>query len=363
MTEFSTSWTACDGALFYCRAGYENDCAAEVMLLAGEQGIPGFCRARDGEACLHFHPATPGEVPALLDALDWRHLIFPRQWLGRLGHVGGLQEGNRVRAIVDALPDSLRTVSGLFLEYPDTNAGKALSRFCRSFRAPLLAGLREQGLELAPGSAAPRLHLFFQDSGAAELALSDPARSAPWALGVPRLRLPRSAPSRSTLKLEEALLVLLEPGEREALLRPGGVAVDLGAAPGGWTWQLVRRGLRVTAVDNGPMEEQLMASGLVEHLRVDGFRFRPRHSVDLLTCDMVEQPARIAALMARWLRRGDCRAAIFNLKLPMKQRFRAVLDCLARLPETDARGRPLQRRCRQLYHDRDEVTVAVLPTY
>ncbi|WP_285527584.1 SAM-dependent methyltransferase, partial [Escherichia coli] len=50
-------------------------------------------------------------------------------------------------------------------------------------------------------------------------------------------------------------------------------AVDLGAAPGGWTWQLVNREMRVTAVDNGPMAENLMYSGLVDHQKVDGYQY------------------------------------------------------------------------------------------
>lgn len=54
------------------------------------------------------------------------------------------------------------------------------------------------------------------------------------------------------------------------------LAVDLGAAPGGWTWQLVNREMRVTAVDNGPMAENLMYSGLVDHQKVDGYQYRPR---------------------------------------------------------------------------------------
>ncbi len=362
MTHHSTSWTTCDGILFYCRAGFEADCAAEITWRAHALGVPVYCRAQAGKAFLHVHAADPSQLPRLLDALDWRSLIFPRQWLGRLARLEQLPEGQRVEAITAALPPSLRQVSGLVLEYPDTNTGKALSRFCKRFERPLAAGLQSRGVRIVEQDTAPRLHLFFEDSAAVELALADPARSAPWPLGVPRLRMPRGAPSRSTLKLEEALLVLLRAEERDALLRPGATAVDLGASPGGWTWQLVQRGLHVAAIDNGPMDADLMASGLVEHRREDGFRYRPRRPVDLLVCDMVEQPSRIADLMARWLRQGDCRAAAFNLKLPMKQRFRAVQDGLGRLPKADARGAPFTVRCRQLYHDRDEVTVAVLPS-
>jgi 23S rRNA (cytidine2498-2'-O)-methyltransferase len=178
--------------------------------------------------------------------------------------------------------------------------------------------------------------------------------------GILRLKFPREAPSRSVLKLDEALQVLLDGGEREQALRPGMRAVDLGAAPGGWTWLMVQQSIRVTAVDNGPMQPELMDSGIVEHRREDGFRYRVPKPVDWLLCDMVEQPQRIAALMGDWLTRGDCRRALFNLKLPMKKRYESLQGCLgsleARLGEAGLDHRLL---CKQLYHDREEVTAYI----
>ena len=40
-----------------------------------------------------------------------------------------------------------------------------------------------------------------------------------------------------------AVFKLLEIQEKDRLLAPGMRVADLGAAPGGWTWQLVARGL------------------------------------------------------------------------------------------------------------------------
>jgi 23S rRNA (cytidine2498-2'-O)-methyltransferase len=179
-------------------------------------------------------------------------------------------------------------------------------------------------------------------------------------MGIPRLKFPRGAPSRSTLKLEEALLHFLDERERADLLQPGMTAVDLGAAPGGWTWQLVKRHLRVTAVDNGALEPSLLASGVVEHVRTDGFRYRPPKPVQWMVCDIVEQPIRIADLAARWLAQGWCERTLFNLKLPMKKRYQEVRRCLARIDEVlQAAGVTYTLSCKQLYHDREEVTVYV----
>ena len=138
-------------------------------------------------------------------------------------------------------------------------------------------------------------------------------------------------------------------------------AVDLGACPGGWTYQLVKRNMWVYSVDNGPMAQSLMDTGQVTWLREDGFKFRPtRSNISWMVCDMVEKPAKVAALMAQWLVNGWCRETIFNLKLPMKKRYEEVSHNLAYIQaQLDEHGINAQIQARQLYHDREEVTVHV----
>jgi 23S rRNA (cytidine2498-2'-O)-methyltransferase len=189
----------------------------------------------------------------------------------------------------------------------------------------------------------------------AMVGLSEPRNASPWNSGIPRLKLPRSAPSRSVLKLEEALGLFLDDAERAAWLRPGRRAVDLGAAPGGWSWLLLERGLAVEAVDNARLAEVVRAHPRLRHWRVDGFGFQPSHAVDWLVCDMVERPDRVAALARDWLLRGHCRHVVLNLKLPMKRRWQSVRAHL----ETLRSGLPRHGRlaARQLYHDREEITV------
>jgi 23S rRNA (cytidine2498-2'-O)-methyltransferase len=62
--------------------------------------------------------------------------------------------------------------------------------------------------------------------------------------------------------------------------------------------------------------------------------------------------------MADWLSQGYARRAIFNLKLPMKKRREEVLACRA-LVEAKLAGTDYQWRAKQLYHDREEVTVSL----
>lgn len=97
-------------------------------------------------------------------------------------------------------------------------------------------------------------------------------------MGIPRLKFPADAPSRSTLKLEEAFHVFIPADEWDERLANGMWAVDLGACHGGWTYQLVKRNMWVYSVDNGPMAQSLMDTGQVTWLREDGFKFRPTRS-------------------------------------------------------------------------------------
>jgi 23S rRNA (cytidine2498-2'-O)-methyltransferase len=351
-----------DALLAYCRTGFEADLAAELIEKADAAGFPGWCRAVPGSGYVTLHPAEPGAAERVWQTLRWTQLVFARQWLLRLAECTALPDADRATPLARIVAGHVRRVSELRLEYPDTEAGKPMSRFCRAFRGSFTRALARQGVTVAPGRA-PSLHAFFLHSGHAYLALGAPDNSAPWPLGIPRLRLPRAAPSRSTLKLDEALQTFLDDSERAAWLTAGTRAVDLGAAPGGWSWQLSRRGIHVTAVDNGPMDPDLLDDGLVTHLREDGFRYRPPRPVDWLVCDIVEQPHRIARLMGQWLARGDARRAVFNLKLPMKRRWPAVRDALSETARLAAAGgHPVDLRCKQLYHDREEVTACALPS-
>ena len=289
-----------------------------------------------------------------------RTLVFARESLAAFADLPMHGVTDRLAPMLDTIGE--RVFSDVRVETPDSARGGELSALARGLESALVAALRKRG-RLDP-KALDRLHAcLVPDEGQsmpvalsrAILATGRVGRSSPWPGGIPRLRLGRDAPSRSALKIEEAWFTLLDEDERERWLKPGMTAVDLGAAPGGWTWQLARRSLRVTAVDNGPLAPNVMAMPVVTHLREDGFRYRPKKPVDWLVCDMVEQPVRVASLVASWLRDRHCRFALFNLKLPMKKRYAEVQRCLQVLHEES--GLALDVRAKQLYHDREEITV------
>lgn len=339
--------------LLYCRSGFEKEAAAEIQSVAATHGMAGFAKARPDTAHVLFQPYQELS-DAECDRIRFRELIFARQLVFLLqSEPWQLPAGDRISPLLRQLQAIGLRFSEARLETADTNAAKELSGFLRKFTPALESALRKGGI--LDRRARHTLHLFFFDSSSVLAGYSEPGNASPWPMGIPRLRFPAAAPSRSTLKLEEALLYFLAPEERRELLREGCTAVDLGAAPGGWTWQLVRHGLHVTAIDNGVMDPHLMRSGQVEHLRVDGFHYRPPRRVSWLVCDMVEKPLRVAELCARWVADGFTERAIFNLKLPMKKRLDEVQLC------QDAIAHILQQRSftllvKQLYHDREEVT-------
>lgn len=341
--------------LLYCRAGFEKECAQEITAHAAAMGVEGFVKARPDSGFAVFQAHQDAMGAELGEHLEFSRLVFPRQ-LVRVGEIlTGLPETDRVTPIVAAARALGTRFAALRLEMPDTNDGKALAALAKPLAPHLEKGLAKAGVNLDDAQAEERLHVFFVGGRACYVGVAAVANSSPWPMGIPRLRMPHGAPSRSTLKLAEALAHFVGEVALAARMRPGMKAVDLGASPGGWTWQLVRRGLMVTAVDNGPMDAALLESGQVKHRREDGFRFRPAEPVDWMVCDMVESPSRVCALAARWVAEGWCREAIFNLKLPMKKRWEEVERARGIVEEALA-GRPYRLRMKHLYHDREEIT-------
>jgi 23S rRNA (cytidine2498-2'-O)-methyltransferase len=326
--------------LIYCRPGFERDCVEET------QAKPIETTENSGYVVLQGKPR-----------LAYRQLTFARQLLSLHAEVSDLPERDRLTPLLAAIPASPERFSALYLEVPDTNDGKTLSGFTRRFQ-PLLEEELRKGSRLVDDPKLPRLHIFFPDNQRALIATADPHNSSAALNGIQRVSMVGDAPSRSYLKLAEAFEVFLDKKEQALWLKLGMTAIDLGAAPGGWTWQLVQRGLKVTAVDNGPLKGAAAGHPSIRHLREDGFRFRPQRPVDWLVCDMVEQPQRVATLMTEWFIGGHTQRAIFNLKLPMKKRVAALNDALNSIRTAlNNKGIRYQLEAKQLYHDREEVTV------
>lgn len=350
--------------VLYCRPGFEKECGAEIQEKSGWNEIYGYLELKKNQGLVFFHLHDPAHGEALIKKLPLKRLIFTRQWFVTLTGKIELPDYNRVEAIVEALGNDWQ-YDDLRMETPDTNDGKSLSKFCRKLAVPLRQGLRKAKLLTDKGNTFDAkqggavLHALFLSGQEVILGFSLAQNSSPHVMGIPRLKFPSLAPSRSTLKLDEAFLYFIPRDEWDSRLTSGMNAVDLGSAPGGWTYQLVRRGMMVTAIDNGAMAESLMETGQVKHKMMDGFKYVPmKQNVYWLVCDMIEKPQRVAKLMSEWLLNGYCKEAMFNLKLPMKGRYQQVTDDLQTIKDAFNEHKvKYELYAKHLYYDREEITV------
>jgi len=346
------------------RAGFEPEVARDLDALAAAARLGATPTVVAGSGFVVATLDTPLDVRRASSVLRGPQPVFARSVFVAHGPVtmaDPARAGPRpdritpLAAAID-LVAAAGPFAALWIEHPDTNEGKQMSPLARSLHARLAVALASRGVRTDDAGARRRLHVLLVDGATAWVGVSDGATGSPWPMGIPRLHLPRAAPSRSTLKLAEAFVTFLGAEEAQRV-HAGQRAVDLGAAPGGWSWQLAQRGLRVVAVDNGALKGTVAEDPRVTHVRADGLTFRPRKPVDWVTCDIVESPARIAALMGRWIAEGHARQAIFNLKLPMKKRYDEVERCRALIADALERHAVRARLAlRQLYHDREEVT-------
>ena len=180
-------------------------------------------------------------------------------------------------------------------------------------------------------------------------------RSA-WPGGEHRFKRDDAQISRAEFKLLEAVDVfgLEMPG--------GGKALDMGAAPGGWTRVLRQLNIRVVAVDPADMDARFRRDPNVTHVATTIEAFLPtvKTRFDLIVNDMrMEADESVERMLAvsRHLLPG--RLAVMTLKLtrgsqPGRDILEEVRQSLSRLGrDYDILG------ARQLFHNRSEVTVAM----
>ena len=141
--------------------------------------------------------------------------------------------------------------------------------------------------------------------------LASPDCSSPFANGEARFVEDREGPpNRAYLKLWEALTLI---GRRPG---PGHICLDLGSSPGGWSWVLQKLGARVVSVDKAPLAPAIAALPGIEFRRMSAFALDPAAfgPVDWLFCDVVCYPARLLALVRRWLALGQVANFVCTIK-------------------------------------------------
>ncbi|MGH7058751.1 MAG: SAM-dependent methyltransferase, partial [Stellaceae bacterium] len=173
--------------------------------------------------------------------------------------------------------------------------------------------------------------------------LAAPRCTSPFANGEAHFVEDREGPpSRAYLKLWEALTLI---GRRP---QPGERCLDLGASPGGWSWALQRIGAKVISIDKAPLDQEIANLPGIAFRLESAFGLDPRAvgPIDWLFSDIVCYPARLLALVERWLAAGACRHFVCTIK------FQGETD-----HETARRFAAIPgSQLRHLHHNRHELT-------
>lgn len=154
-------------------------------------------------------------------------------------------------------------------------------------------------------------------------------------------------PNRAYLKLWEGFTRL---GKKPC---PGDLCVELGSAPGGWTWVLAELGARVFSIDKAPLDKKLMHHPLIEHCKGSAFALEPEVAgeIDWLFSDVVCYPERLLQLVERWLDKGHCQRFFCTVKFSGSTDF-ATLERFLSIPGS---------RAIHLFANKHEVTWIRLP--
>jgi 23S rRNA (cytidine2498-2'-O)-methyltransferase len=173
--------------------------------------------------------------------------------------------------------------------------------------------------------------------------LASPTQSNPFINGEPVFTEDRAEPpSRAYLKLWEACMLF------GAWPQPGETCLDLGAAPGGWTWALARLGARVTAVDKAPLDPAVATMNGVTMRQESAFGLDPgaEPALDWLFSDVVAYPSRLLRLVQNWIGAGRTRHVVCTLK------FQGATDHETAAAFAAIPGGTL----RHLFHNKHELT-------
>ena len=99
--------------------------------------------------------------------------------------------------------------------------------------------------------------------------------------------------------------------------------------------------------------EASMRNPRLRHVQGSAFDYSPEAPVDWLFCDMAWRPLEVAQMLGRWARLRQTRMLVANFKLPMKRKVEMVERLRSLLEQSGFQG----VRTRQLYHDREEISV------
>ncbi len=324
-------WRAVDS-----RAGLVQELAPGVVLAAGQLSFADLAAAWQQAPSIFVRHVCPVHASAPLagsgDDLDV---------------IGQVASGEVALMLEADAPFSVQTRVFGALPYKPFDVNQTL--------APLLAEISGAALDVRhPFQVVSVVCVGGAAGGQAYLGASAAAHNlSDWAGGMRRFAREDDQVSRSEFKLLEAIEVF------GLTLSARGVALDLGAAPGGWTRILRSHAQYVTAVDPGDLDPRLASDRGIRHKRMtaEAYLDDEPDRFDVIVNDMRMDAQESARLMVAYARQLYAHGwALMTVKLAEKNR-RTTLDrvfAILREAYTIAGAR-------HLFHNRSEITVYLVP--
>jgi len=352
-----------DSIVFGCAQGWEDSLIAELPKAAAQCLAPGLVLAHK------------------INSSSWDNLIFAREWMPEAQLIQADSANKLASACVDLWTPKLR--QGLPWTWrwqtPDSWEEKAdyyknlasrvrlIQRIFQEQMRSFFPGLWKKHLgaeKLSNDKSQNAMHsgylsdciivaqgvLIDKDKAWVSISTSKPQNTHKPPFFKPlwqQIHADQQAPCRSYYKLEEVWLELGQaPTEQDT-------CVDLGAAPGGWTWSALKRGSKVIAVDAAALAPHIQKHRNCTHCIENGYTFTPQQPADWLLCDIIARPLASLGILERWLAQGLCH----NFVVAIKFRGKDPSSLLPKIAEVLKPYQHLNIRVRHLYYNHNEITI------
>lgn len=203
---------------------------------------------------------------------------------------------------------------------------------------PYISGNRHEFNTAVPSSPLGHWTMIDRDTILAAPVTDEPFPKGQWEF----IEDKETPPSRAYVKLWEAFYRFANmPGKNDHVL-------DLGAAPGSWTWAMAELGADVTAVDKAGLDPSIAGMDKVNVEQKSAFSLNPRDydHVNWLVSDIVCYPDRLYDLVTNWMDHSKVGYMICTIKLQGDSDHNKI-DQFAKIPNAWVK---------HLYHNKHEVT-------
>jgi len=149
-------------------------------------------------------------------------------------------------------------------------------------------------------------------------------------------------PNRAYLKLWEVFTT------QQLKIKQDDCALEIGAAPGGWSWVLSQYFKKVYTFDRADLAPQVKKIKNITHVQGDAFKISPDDFKDVtwFFSDLICTPEKIHETIEFWLAHSRVRNFVCTIKFKGDTPFE-VIDKLLKIPDS---------KIVRLYHNKNEVT-------